>query len=143
MTESIGELGVGDRLVFLGQVADARLPALYRGALAFVFPSLHEGFGLPPLEAMACGTPVVSSLATSLAEVVGDAALPIDPLDVDSIAAGIARILEDGSLRGELRARGLAQAARFSWEDTARRTWSFERCALMTRRDSRSRSSGR
>jgi len=116
--------------VFLEQVTDARLPALYRGALAFVFPSLHEGFGLPPLEAMACGTPVVSSLATSLAEVVGDAALPIDPLDVDSIAAGIARILEDGSLRGELRARGLAQAARFSWEDTARRTWSVLQAGL-------------
>jgi glycosyltransferase involved in cell wall biosynthesis len=124
------DIGVGERLVFLGQVADARLPALYRGALAFVFPSLHEGFGLPPLEAMACGTPVVSSRATSLAEVVGDAALPIDPLDVDSIAAGIGRVAEDASLRSELRALGLAQAACFSWDDTARSTWSVLQAAL-------------
>jgi glycosyltransferase involved in cell wall biosynthesis len=114
--------GVADRLVFLGDVPDERLPALYRGAVAFVFPSLHEGFGLPPLEAMACGTPVVSSLATSLAEVVGDAALAVDPLDVDSIAAGIDRIVGDEQLRRELRACGLARAARFSWDETAQRT---------------------
>ena len=105
-------------------------PGLILGALAFMFPSLHEGFGLPPLEAMACGTPVVSSRATSLAEVVGDAALPIDPLDVDSIAAGIDRVAEDGSLRSELRALGLAQAACFSWDDTARSTWSVLQAAL-------------
>jgi glycosyltransferase involved in cell wall biosynthesis len=115
-------IGVADRLVFLGDVPDERLPALYRGAVAFVFPSLHEGFGLPPLEAMACGTPVVSSLATSLAEVVGDAAVAVDPLDVGSIAAGIDRIVGDEQLRRDLRARGLAQAARFSWDETARRT---------------------
>jgi glycosyltransferase involved in cell wall biosynthesis len=114
--------GVADRLVFLGDVPDERLPALYRGAAAFVFPSRHEGFGLPPLEAMACGTPVVSSLATSLAEVVGDAAVAVDPLDVDSIAAGIERIVGDEQLRRELRARGLARAARFSWDDTAQTT---------------------
>jgi glycosyltransferase involved in cell wall biosynthesis len=124
------DVGVGDRLVFLGQVADTRLPALYRGALAFVFPSLHEGFGLPPLEAMACGTPVVSSLATSLAEVVGDAALAIDPLDIDSIATGIDRVASDSSLRSALRELGLAQAARFSWDDTAGRTWSVLQAAL-------------
>jgi glycosyltransferase involved in cell wall biosynthesis len=116
-------LGIADRLVFLGPVSDERLPALYRGALAFVFPSLHEGFGLPPLEAMACGTPVVSSLATSLPEVVGQAALPVDPLEVDSIASGIDRIVGDEQLRRELRARGLARAARFSWDESARRTW--------------------
>jgi glycosyltransferase involved in cell wall biosynthesis len=116
-------LGVADRLVFLGRVPDERLPALYRGALAFVFPSLHEGFGLPPLEAMACGTPVVSSLATSLPEVVGDAALPVDPLEVDSIASGIDRIVGDEQLRSDLRARGLSRAARFSWDEAARRTW--------------------
>jgi glycosyltransferase involved in cell wall biosynthesis len=114
-------VGVADRLVFLGDVPDERLPALYRGAVAFVFPSLHEGFGLPPLEAMACGTPVVSSLATSLAEVVGDAAEAVDPLDVDSIAAGIDRVIGDEQLRRELRARGLARAARFSWDETAQR----------------------
>jgi glycosyltransferase involved in cell wall biosynthesis len=114
--------GVADRLVFLGDVPDDGLPALYRGAVALVFPSRHEGFGLPPLEAMACGTPVVSSLATSLAEVVGDAAVAVDPLDVDSIAAGIDRIVGDEQLRRELRARGLARAARFSWDETAQRT---------------------
>jgi glycosyltransferase involved in cell wall biosynthesis len=116
-------IGVADRLVFLGHVPDERLPALYRGAVAFVFPSLHEGFGLPPLEAMACGTPVVSSLATSLPEVVGDAAVAVDPYDVDSIAAGIDRIVGDEQLRRELRARGIARAARFSWDETAQRTW--------------------
>jgi glycosyltransferase involved in cell wall biosynthesis len=116
-------VGVADRLVFLGEVPDERLPALYRGAAAFVFPSLHEGFGLPPLEAMACGTPVVSSLATSLPEVVGNAAVAVDPLDVDSIANGIDRVVGDEQLRRQLRARGFAQAARFSWDDTARRTW--------------------
>jgi glycosyltransferase involved in cell wall biosynthesis len=116
-------IGVADRLVFLGEVPDERLPSLYRGAVAFVFPSLHEGFGLPPLEAMACGTAVVSSLATSLPEVVGDAAVAVDPLDTDSIVNGIDRIVGDEQLRIELRARGLARAARFSWDDTARRTW--------------------
>ena len=81
-------------------------PAIYRGALALVFPSLYEGFGLPPLEAMACGTPVVSSAATSLAEVVGDAALVIDPLDVDSIADGIDKVVDDDCpSRGPTRAR--------------------------------------
>jgi glycosyltransferase involved in cell wall biosynthesis len=124
--------GVADRLVFLGQVPDERLPALYRGAVAFVFPSLYEGFGLPPLEAMACGTPVVSSLATSLPEVVGDAAVAVDPLDVDSITNGIDRIVGDEQLRRQLRARGFAQAARFSWDDTAQRTWH----ALQSRDDS-------
>jgi glycosyltransferase involved in cell wall biosynthesis len=115
--------GVADRLVFLGDVSDERLPALYRGAVALVFPSLYEGFGLPPLEAMACGTPVVTSLTTSLPEVVGDAAVAVDPLDVDSIASGIERIVDDERLRAELGARGLAHAARFSWDETAERTW--------------------
>ena len=132
-------IGVADRLVFLGQVPDERLPALYRGAVAFVFPSLHEGFGLPPLEAMACGTPVVSSLATSLPEVVGDAAIAVDPLDVDSIANGIDRIVGDEQLRRQLRARGFAQAARFSWDDTAQRTWH----ALQGRDDSEGTPSAR
>jgi glycosyltransferase involved in cell wall biosynthesis len=122
LLEVAGSVAVADRLVFLGDVPDERLPALYRGANAFVFPSLHEGFGLPPLEAMACGTPVVSSLATSLAEVVGDAAVAVDPLDVGSIAAGIDGIVGDEQLRRQLRARGLARAASFSWDETARRT---------------------
>ena len=115
--------GVRDRLVFLGQVPDVELPGVYRGAVALVSPSLYEGFGLPPLEAMACGTPVVSSTATSLAEVVGDAALVIDPLNVESIAHGIDRVVDDEGLRADLRARGFSRARQFSWERTAQTTW--------------------
>ena len=116
--------------MFLGQVPDGDLPRLYRGAVAFVFPSLYEGFGLPPLEAMACGTPVVSSAATSLAEVVGDAAVLIDPLEIESIAEGIDRVVEDAALREALVARGLTQAQTFSWEVTASKTWSALEAAL-------------
>ena len=115
--------GRRDRVVFLGPVPDEELPEHLSRCHALVFPSLYEGFGLPPLEAMACGTPVVSSDATSLAEVVGDAALIIDPLDVDSIADGIDRVVRDEGLRSDLRARGLVQAGRFSWERTAEITW--------------------
>ncbi|MCC7355738.1 MAG: glycosyltransferase family 4 protein [Anaerolineae bacterium] len=116
------ELGLGAGVRFLGDVAEADLPALYSGALAFSFPSLAEGFGLPVLEAMACGTPVVCSNLSSLPEVVGDAALLIDPYDVDALAAAICRVLADEGLRREMRAKGLIQAATFSWERTARET---------------------
>jgi len=114
---------LGDRVVFLGPVTDEQLPGLYRGAVALLFPSLYEGFGLPPLEAMACGTPVVSSTVTSLKEVVGDAAVAIDPLDVECIADAIDRVVADDDLRRDLSSRGLAQAAKFSWERSAQRTW--------------------
>lgn len=122
--------GLGDRLVFTGRVSDAQLARYYRGAVALIFPSLYEGFGLPPLEAMACGTPVVSSTTTSLAEVVGDAAFPIDPLDVESITAGMDSVVRDDQLRRKLSALGLAQAGRFSWEQTAQLTWQTLRRAL-------------
>jgi glycosyltransferase involved in cell wall biosynthesis len=122
--------GIDSRLVFLGTVPDEWLAEVYRGAVALVFPSLYEGFGLPPLEAMACGTPVVSSTGTSLAEVVGDAALEIDPLEVDSIAHGIERIVGDDGLRTQLRERGLTRAKRFSWERTAELTWQTLRWGL-------------
>ena len=102
--------GMHERVACLGRVPDKRLPKLYRGALALVFPSLYEGFGLPPLEAMACGTPVVSSTATSLAETVGGAAIEIDPLDTESIAHAIDRVVRDRELRATLRERGLKQA---------------------------------
>jgi glycosyltransferase involved in cell wall biosynthesis len=105
---------------FFGFVDDQTLAILYRLAGAFVFPSLYEGFGLPPLEAMASGTPVITSNVSSLPEVVGDAALLIDPYDPDSIADALARVFEDSSLRADLSARGLARAREFSWERSVR-----------------------
>jgi len=110
------------RLTYLGYVPDEARPALINGARGFVYPSLYEGFGLPVLEAMACGVPVLASNVSSLPEVVGDAGLMVDPADVDSIAQGMVRLWEDETLRRELSARGLRQAAAFSWEKTARQT---------------------
>jgi glycosyltransferase involved in cell wall biosynthesis len=110
----------GDRVRILGFVDEADLPALYRNAALFAFPSLYEGFGLPVLEAMACGVPVVCSNASSLPEVTGDAALLVDPLDTDGLAEAMARVLEDADLRREMVARGVAQAARFTWAQAAR-----------------------
>ena len=95
---------------------------LYRVAAVFVFPSLYEGFGLPPLEAMACGAPVVTSNVSSLPEVTGDAAVLVDPYDVDSIADGIARVLTDPALREKLRVKGIARSREFSWERSVSRT---------------------
>src|SRR5262249_25416527 len=97
-------------------------PALFSGARAFVYPSLYEGFGLPLLEAMACGAPVLTSSVSALPEVVADAALIVSPEDVDALAAPIARIWRDERLRADPRARGLARARQFSWERTARLT---------------------
>jgi glycosyltransferase involved in cell wall biosynthesis len=110
----------GDRVRLLGFVNEADLPALYRNAALFAFPSLYEGFGLPVLEAMACGVPVVCSDASSLPEVAGDAALLVDPHDEDALAEALARVLEETDLRREMIIRGLAQAARFTWERAAR-----------------------
>jgi glycosyltransferase involved in cell wall biosynthesis len=110
----------GDRVHVLGFVDDADLPALYRGAALFAFPSLYEGFGIPPLEAMACGVPVVCSNASSLPEVAGDVALMVDPFDIDALTQAMARVLEDADLRREMIAKGLAQAERFTWEKAAR-----------------------
>jgi glycosyltransferase involved in cell wall biosynthesis len=106
---------------FLGFVADDTLAALYRLATVFVFPSLYEGFGLPPLEAMASGTPVVTSNRSSLPEVVGDAAVLVDPYSAASIADGIQQVLGDADLRRSLAARGLARAREFSWDTSIRR----------------------
>ena len=105
---------------FLGYVSDDLLAVLYRLADVFAFPSLYEGFGLPPLEAMAIGAPVVTSNVSSLPEVVGDAALLINPLDPDSIANGLRRVLTDSSLREELRTKGFAQARKYSWDRSVR-----------------------
>jgi len=124
------ELGLADKVIFLGPVAEADLPTLYAGAMLFVFPSLYEGFGLPVLEAMACGTPVICSNVSSLPEVAGDAAIQVDPLDVDALATAIGRVLGDAALRAEMRQRGSAQAARFSWAQTAQQTLAVYRSQL-------------
>jgi glycosyltransferase involved in cell wall biosynthesis len=107
---------------FLGYVSDQTLAILYRLAAAFVFPSLYEGFGLPPLEAMASGTPVVTSNISSLPEVAGGAAVLVDPYDVDSIADGLRRVLADPALAAELRRRGLERAREFSWARSVEKT---------------------
>lgn len=109
-------------IVRAGHVNDGQLDALYRGADAFVYPSLSEGFGLPVLEAMSRGVPTVTSNTSSLPEVAGDAALLIDPTDVSEMAEALARVLTDPALSGDLRARGHARAAMFSWAATARAT---------------------
>jgi glycosyltransferase involved in cell wall biosynthesis len=131
--QRVAELGLEDGVRFLGDVSEADLPALYNLATVFAFPSLYEGFGLPPLEAMACGTPVVCANTSSLPEVVGDAALLFDPLDVPAMAAAIAQALSDADLRAALRARGLARARLFSWEHTARETLATYREAAGSR----------
>jgi glycosyltransferase involved in cell wall biosynthesis len=105
-----------------GFVAQADLPALLSAADAFVWPSLFEGFGLPPLEAMACGAPVLTSNVSCLPEVVGDAALMVDPADTGAIADGLQRLATDAALRSELRKKGAARAQAFTWERTARLT---------------------
>lgn len=116
----VSRLGLADGVRFTGYLDDADLPALYSAAEAFVFPSLYEGFGLPPLEAMACGTPVITSNTSSLPEVVGDAALMVDPYDVEGLAAAMERALTDGAWRADLRRRGLEHASRYTWEFAAK-----------------------
>lgn len=107
---------------FLGFVPEEDKPLLYAAAELFVFPSLYEGFGLPPLEAMACGTPVISSNAASLPEIVGNGGLMVDPVDPAVLAEAMRAVLSDANLRASLSARGIAQAARFSWAQTAEQT---------------------
>jgi glycosyltransferase involved in cell wall biosynthesis len=106
---------------FVGSIPETHLPALYRGAKALIFPSLYEGFGLPLLEAMACGTPVVTSNLTAMPEVAGGAALIVDPTSVDQIKDAIRKIAADSSLRQQLREKGLERASHFSWQKTAER----------------------
>ena len=111
-----------DDVILTGYVADEDLPALYRAARAFVYPSLFEGFGLPPLEAMASGTPVVTSDVSSLPEITGDAALLIDPNDERALANALIEIMNNDRLRAELREKGIAQAKKFTWRDAAEKT---------------------
>jgi len=122
--------GYADELVFTDYVPDADLVALYNAADLFVYPSIFEGFGLPPLEAMACGTPVVCSNTSSFPEVVGDAALTVAPLDVDGLAEAMSQALRNAALRARLSVLGPRQAALFSWERTARITLDTYRSAM-------------
>ncbi|MGN6757024.1 MAG: glycosyltransferase family 4 protein [Thermomicrobiales bacterium] len=115
-------LGLAGRVRFTDYIPDADLPLWYNAAEAFVYPSLYEGFGLPPLEALACGTPTVTSDQSSLPEVVGDAALVVDMRDPEALAAALARLLAEPALRAELRQRGPRRAAGFSWARTAAAT---------------------
>lgn len=115
-------LGLGDAVRFLGYVPEDDLPALIGGATALVFPSLYEGFGLPAIEAMACGTPVIASNAGSLPEVVGDAGLLVDPLDVDALGDALAHVIADAALREHLRSAGLARSREYTWGRCAAET---------------------
>jgi glycosyltransferase involved in cell wall biosynthesis len=119
LAASVRSLGLANRVQFTGCVDDSQLAELYRGALLLVQPSLMEGFGLPPLEAMACGTPVVVSRSAALPEVVGDAGVLIDPLDIDDIRRGIERAISDQELRRKLIAAGRLRASMFRWDDVA------------------------
>jgi glycosyltransferase involved in cell wall biosynthesis len=108
------------------------LPWWYNAADLFVYPSLYEGFGLPPLEAMACGTPVVSSTVSSLPEVVGSGGLLVDPTDTEALASAMKRLVTDKDTQDSIRAAGLAQAQTFSWDEAAQRTVDSYRRALAT-----------
>ena len=119
---TIKELQVSDSVILTGYVPESDLPVLYSGALCFVYPSYFEGFGLPPLEAMKCGVPVIVGNRTSLPEVVGDAAILVDPFDADAIARAMDKLISDSNFRAELAARGLARAKLFDWRETARQT---------------------
>ncbi len=119
LEQTARRLGLGGRVRFLGYVAERDLPALYAGATVFCYPSLYEGFGLPPLEALACGTPVITANTSSLPEVVGDAGVTVDPRSVPALAAALSGLLQDSARREEYRGRGLRRATAFSWERTA------------------------
>jgi glycosyltransferase involved in cell wall biosynthesis len=118
LSRCIDRRGINSCVDFVGRVPEAKLPSLYRGAQALIFPSLYEGFGLPLLEAMACGTPVVTSNITAMPEVAAGAALLVDPTSTDQIAAAMGKILCDAALRQELRDKGIARAADFTWTNT-------------------------
>ena len=119
---ALEEIGLKENVVLTGYVPESDLSPLYSGALCLVYPSFFEGFGLPPLEAMQCGTPVIIGNKTSLPEVVGDAAIAVDPFDLHAIARAIEDMITNPALRDELRVKGFARAKTFDWEETARRT---------------------
>jgi glycosyltransferase involved in cell wall biosynthesis len=118
LTDCIRHFHITQRVYFAGVVPETKLPSLYRGAEALVFPSLYEGFGLPVLEAMACGTPVVTANVTAMPEVAGGAALLVDPTSVEQISRAMEQIVSDTTLRQQLRRKGLTRSAEFSWART-------------------------
>lgn len=120
--ERIKALGLSDEIIFTGFVPDEELPSIYDGAIIFAYLSLFEGFGLPPLEAMACGVPVIASNTTSIPEVVGDAALTVTPTDINSIVNAMETILESPELAERLKTKGLERVKLFSWEKCAQET---------------------
>ena len=129
--EAVADFDISrDYIILTGYVADEDLAALYSGALAFVYLSLYEGFGLPPLEAMQCGTPVITSNTSSLPEVVGDAGLMLDPSDEEGICQSMFDLYRDASLRAEMSRRSLERARQFSWERCTRETLAAYRLAL-------------
>ncbi len=123
LENEIARLGLSGVALCRTCTSDGELAALYRGALAFVFPSLYEGFGLPPLEAMACGTPVLGSEAAAIPEILADAGLLVDPFNVEEIAEAIRRLVRDSGLRESLRRKGPERAKKFTWVDSARRVF--------------------
>lgn len=136
---AVRDLGLESSVIFTGYVPEKDLPPLYTGALSFIYPSYFEGFGLPPLEAMKCGAPVIAGNRTSLPEVVGRAGLLVDPFEEGAIAEAIARLIDDEGLRKSLRERGLRQAESFSWLETARLTLkAYDRAFESRRRRDRS-----
>jgi glycosyltransferase involved in cell wall biosynthesis len=126
----VAALKLADRVRFIENLPNEELVALYNAAALLVLPSFYEGFGLPVLEAMACGIPVVCSERGSLPEIAGDAARLVNPDDLDGLAASMERVLEDEPLRAQMRSRGLANIARFSWEKTAKETLDIYRALL-------------
>jgi len=127
---NLQNLGLTEHVAFVGFPNNEDLAAYYRGALAIVFPSLYEGFGLPAVESMACGTPVLTSNVCSLPEIVGNAGLLVDPLDPEAIADGIRRLVENPALIADLRQKGLERARQFTWDKTAAKTFEILQCAL-------------
>jgi glycosyltransferase involved in cell wall biosynthesis len=128
--QKIEALGLENIVHFPGYVLDADLPAIYSAATGLVMASVYEGFGLPVLEAMACGAPVVSSRASSLPEIGGEAACYFDPLNVDDMTAALRRVLADEELRAQMSGAGLEQATKFSWERAAQETRAVYRRVL-------------
>jgi glycosyltransferase involved in cell wall biosynthesis len=116
---AVNETGMRDRVVFTGFIPDAELDGLMQRALFLVYPSLYEGFGIPVLEAMQVGTPVITSSTTAMPEVAGDAALLVDPHDLEAIASAMVRLSKDGALRRELSDKGKQRAKGYTWEKTA------------------------